>query len=335
MNQRFVMRSAVALRFSKASVALAAFAALHSYGCGSDAEPQSSRGAVMLRDENNYSSMSSLSIPVVETAVGDLDICWKNATKDLQCHDVDPAADLDNVSLLRFLHLSEAEVEQKLTSGQLSQSQVDGYLDFKTDHDSMCTKLSTLSFFGTKIDVADEYVESDDRKYMLIFSKGTTPGVGARTMTFIEPTETSTNTVVDAPEGCGMLDYQANLEDATPVTVDAKPPLIDWQDVTLDGQRNAIAYQSIDRLMLGFFQDASVKQLQDQIFDIEQIATSLWELPLTGGRKADLAFAEERTTHELFTGFDRTDGVWLLALLCSTCQNPQPVVLAVLEPSGG
>lgn len=279
--------------------------------------------------------MSSLSIPVVETAVGDLDICWKNAAKDLQCHDVDPAADLDNVSLLRFLHLSEVEVEQKLTSGQLSQSQVDGYLDFQTDHDSMCTKLSTLSFFGTKIDVADEYVESSERKYMLIFSKGTTPGVGARTMTFIKPTEGSTNTVVDAPEGCGMLDYQANLEDATPVTVAAKPPVVDWQDMTLDGQRNAIAYQSIDRLMLGFFQDASVEQLQDQIFDIEQIATSLWELPLTGGRKADLAFAEERTTRELFTGFDRTDGVWLLALLCSTCQNPQPVVLAVLEPSGG
>jgi hypothetical protein len=339
MIELLVNRSA-APRRSRVVAVCAVGAMFSCWGCGSDASDdgakQGSRGTILLQDENNYSSVSSLSIPVVQTAVGDLDICWKDAVKDLQCHDVDPVAELDNVSLLRFLHLSNEEVEKKLTSGQLSQSQVDGYLDFKTDHDSTCTKLSALSFFGTEIDVAKEYVASSERKYMLIFSKGTTPGVGARTMTFIEPTEDSTNTVVDAPEGCGMLDFKANLSDAVPMAVGAKAPwLVDWQDVTVDGQRNPIAYQSIDRLMLGFFQDATVAELQDRIFDIEQIATSLWELPLTGGRKAELSFAEERTTGEPFAGFDRTDGVWLLALLCSTCQNPQPVVLSVLAPGDG
>lgn len=333
------IRSA-ALRPSSAAAACAVWATLTCLGCGSDAsdgdEPQSSRGNVQLQDENNYSSMSSLSIPVVETAVSDLDICWKDAVKDLQCHDVDPATDLDNVSLLRFLHLSNEEVEKKLTSGQLSQSQLDGYVDFHTDHDSTCTKLSAFSFFGTEIDVPEQYVESDDRKYMLIFSKGTTPGVGARTMTFIQPTAGSTNTVVNAPEGCGILDFKANLTGAKKVPVGAKAPwLVDWQDVTVDGQGNPIVSQSIDRLMLGFFEDTTVEELQEQIFDIEQNATSLWELPLTGGRKAELSFAEERKTGDAFAGFDRTDGVWLLALLCSTCQNPQPVVLSILDPSDG
>jgi len=323
---------------SRVARALAFVGSLACVGCGSDepTEARSTRGSVLIEDANNYSSVSSLTIPVVETAVGDLDICWDEAVKDLQCHDLDPVALVDNVSLLRFSQLSEHEIEKKLTSGQLSQSQVDGYLDFHTDHESTCTKLSALSLFGTKIDVSSEYVASDDRKYMLIFSQGTTPGVGARTMTFITPTATSTNTTVSAPAGCGLLDFKANLTTATPLAVAPSPPwVVDWQDVTLDAQGNPVAYQSIDKLMLGFFEGATVAELQEKIFDIEQIATSLWEIPLTGGRKADLAYAQERSTGELFPGFHRTDGVWLLALLCSTCQNPQPVVLSVLDVGDG
>ena len=66
-----------------------------------------------------------------------------------------------------------------------------------------CTKLSELSFFGTVIDVPSEYIESADYTYLLLFAKGTTPGQGARTMMFLNPTAASTNTAVDAPTGCG------------------------------------------------------------------------------------------------------------------------------------
>jgi hypothetical protein len=36
-----------------------------------------------------------------------------------------------------------------------------------------------------------------------------------------------------------------------------------------------------------------------------------------------------------FAGFSRNDGIWALGLLCTTCQNPAPVVLTILEPSDG
>lgn len=310
-------------------------------GCSSDDDKSNpgsgKRGNVVLENRNNYSTVSSLTIPTVETASAvDLDICWDDAVQDLQCHDLDPKGGLDNLSMLRFLHLTPAEVEKKLTAGQLAQSEVDGYLDYQTKNATTCAKLSALSFFGTQIKVADEYVENSDRVYMLILSKGTTPGVGARTMTFVKPTETSTNTEVNIPHGCGMLDFKADLAAATPLSVPAKGPwVVDWQDVTVDGQGNAIAYESIDRLLVGFFEGMSVADLEAQIFDIEQIATSLWELPLTGGRKADLAFAKERESGQFFTGFERAGGVWMFALTCGTCQNPQPVVLSVLEPSAG
>mgnify|MGYP005741916403 CR=1 FL=1 len=33
-----------------------------------------------------------------------------------------------------------------------------------------------------------------------------------------------------------------------------------------------------------------------------------------------------------FTGFSG-DGIWILALTCSTCANPAPLFLTVLEPT--
>jgi len=292
-------------------------------------------GNILLQDENNYHSTSSLSIPTIETASGaDIDICWTNVVADLQCHGVAPQADLDNLAMLRFLHLSQSQVEMKLTSGELIMSQVDGYLERHLDHSATCAKLSQLSFFGTPINVQQEFVESADQLYMLVVTEGTNPGVGARTMAFLKPTAGSVNTRVDVASGCGLLDFTADLAAATRVKVPAgKPWIIDWRGVTRNGQGNPIVFESIDGVLIGFYEGMTVTDLQNNIFDLEQRATTLWELPLTGGRTADLSKAIERGTGAAFPGFARaTAGIWMLALRCSTCQNPAPVVLTVLAP---
>ena len=304
-------------------------------GCESTSKGPPANGNVLLQDENNYHSTSSLSIPTVETAPStDLDICWTNVVSDLQCHGLAPQVDLDNLAVLRFLHLSQDQVETKLTSGELIMSQVDGYLEHHLDHSATCAKLSQLSFFGTPINVQQEFVESPDQLYMLVVTEGTNPGVGARTMAFLKPTASSINTRVDVAPGCGLLEFSADLASATPVRVPtARPWVIDWRNVTRNGQGNGIVFESIDGVLLGFYEGKTVADLQAHIFDIELLATSLWELPLTGGRTADLSKAVERGTGAAFPGFARaTAGVWMLALRCSTCQNPAPVVLTVLEP---
>jgi hypothetical protein len=306
-------------------------------GCGSASKPDDARGNLLLRDQHNYSTTASLAIPTVVTAAAtDLDICWSNVVNDLQCHPVATQADLDNVSLLRISHLSQEEVADKLASGLLTQSQVAGYLEFHTDHSTTCMKLSQLSFFGTMIDVPHEYAESADFTYLLLFSKGTTPGLGARAMTFIKPTSTSTNTQVAAPTGCGMLDFSADLSGLTHLPVPlAGPWVLDWRDITRDGQGNAVPFEKIDGVTIGFYAGMSVADLQAKIFDIEIVATTLWDLPLTAGRTADLALATDRATGAVFPGFDRSDaGTWMLALTCSRCQTPAPVVLTILAPGG-
>lgn len=324
---------------SLSSFSLRAFAALSVLaGCGGATVPPETRGNLLLRDDNNYRATASLSVPTVETASAtDLDICWTNVVDDLQCHAVSAQMDLDNVSLLRISHLSQAQVEGLLATGQLTQSQVAGYLDYNTDDSSTCTKLSQLSFFGTLIDVPSEYVESPTFTYLLLLTKGTTPGVGARTMAFLKPTPSATNTRVDVPSGCGLLDFSADLSSLTtlPVPV-AGPWVLDWRDITRDGQGNPVPFERIDGVTLGFYAGMAVADLQTRIFDIELIATALWDLKLTGGRTADLSLATDRASGAAFSGFERPDaGTWMLALTCSRCSTPAPVVLTVLAPTAG
>jgi hypothetical protein len=306
-------------------------------GCGSPPATDQARGNVIIADDNNYVTATGLTIPVIDTAPGtDLDICWNKIADDLLCHPLSAAADLDNVALLRLSHLSKKEVEEELAAGRLSQSQVAGYLDYHTNHTSTCVKLSQLSFFETIIDVPSEYVESPDFSYLLLFAKGTTPGAGARSMVFLNPTAGSTNTTVNAPAGCGLLRFSADLASPKPLRISAKGPwIIDWRDVTRDGQGNPVPFQKIDRLTLGFFQGMTVAEVQSRILDVELIATTLWDVALTGAKTANLSSGRDRTKGTSFGGFGGGQpGTWMLALTCSTCQSPAPIVFSILDPSG-
>jgi hypothetical protein len=316
---------------------VAGFALADAAACGSSATTDPSRGNVILHDENNYTTTASLSIPTIETASAtDLDVCWPHIVDDLQCHPLSATADLDNVALLRISHLTQAQVQQALADGQLEQAQVAGYLDHQTDHSTTCVKLSQLSFFGTPIDVPKEYVESTDYSYLLLFTKGTIPGVGGRAMVFLKPTATSTNTMVDAPTGCGLLTFAADLSSLKKTSIPAGGPwVVDWREITRDGQGNAPPFQKIDGVTIGFYEGLTVADLQARILDIELIATTLWDLPLTSGKTADLALAKDRKTGEAFGGFtSASTGTWMLALTCSRCQSPAPVLLTILQPTG-
>jgi len=155
---------------------------------------------------------------------------------------------------------------------------------------------------------------------------------------FLRPLAASTNTKVDATSACGTLTFNADLTTPEKVRFKAAGPWIaDWHGVTVDGQGNEIIYSLLDKLLLGYYQGMTVADIQAKFFDLEIMATSLWDLGLTGGYVADLAQAVDRKTGAPFAGFSghASDGVWLLALSCSTCQNPAPVILAVLEPSEG
>jgi len=310
---------------------------LFAAGCGEPAEvtEPTSVETIPILDEHNYRATSSLSIPTIETVSGqDLDICWDGLEKDIQCHDVNPIVDIDNVGLLRLMNLTEDDVEQRLADDDLEQADVDGYVEHRADHEALCTTLSALDFFGTKVDIEEEYVENPDRTFMLLFSTGTKAGVGARTMAFIKPAEASDNRTVTIGSGCGHLTFEADLASGTPLAVPAAGPwVVDWRGVTVNGLGNPVPTAGIDRALVGFYPGMTVADLEADIFDLEQNATELFEIALSGSRTADLALGIERDSGEEFSGFARDEeGVWLFGLTCSTCKNPAPVVLSILAP---
>jgi hypothetical protein len=291
---------------------------------------------VALTNANNYTSESELHISTVQTASGaDLDICWDGITKDILCHDIVPGSNgIDNVAFLKIPNMSKDQVQKKLTTGQLQVAQVSTYGDFHTANgSSKCVKLSQLAL-GKAIAPATDYVEASNQTYMILFAKGTTPGVGARSMIFIEPKASETNTMVTAPDGCStdILDFQATLGQPIGISAaDSTKWVVGWKDVTKDSFGNTVPTGHLNRVMVGFFQGKTASDIQDHFLDIEQDATALYEVSVGQGNDyVNLADAKLRGANTAFPGFTQTDGAWMVAVMCDQCQLPAPIVLSVL-----
>jgi len=302
-------------------------------GCTPDEAPDAG-GTVTLESQHNFSYSGVLHIPTVPTASGaDLDICWDALTHDLQCHGLDPAVDIDNVALVRFRHFDHEEIADRMRSNSLQQADIDGYLEARNDGEATCTTLASMSFFGTDIDVTEEYVEGGG-SYVLLMTSGTIPGAGARMITFLEPQAASENVAVDVGDGCDVLEFSVDLASLEPVEVLADGPWeLDWSGITEDGQGSAIGMSDIDGVMLAAYDGLALDDLEEQFFDLEALAQRSWSLELSGGMTADLGEATDADGN-LFGGFD-SDGLWVLALRCSRCYNPAPLFLTVLEPVEG
>lgn len=321
------------------------FASLLLPACGGTSPPPAPVwpvGNIVFEDANNYMSSTSLDIPRVPTASGaDLDICWDGLSKDLLCHDLAAGTnDVDNVSFLQIPNLSQDQVSAKLAVGQLDENLVKTYGDYHVVHTatSKCTKLSQLKL-GTAIAPATDYVVPTGTMtitYMLLFESGTTPGVGSKSMLFLEPSASSSVTSVAAIDACatGVLDFNATLGQhmAIPAADNTKWH-VDWSQLTHDSFGNPVLFNKIDKVLIGFYQGKTAADLQTMFKDIEVIATTLYEAPVAiGARDVDLAKAKVRGGTTAFTGFNQTDGVWALAVTCSKCQVPAPVLMTILDP---
>ncbi len=307
------------------ALAAAALAA----GCGGKEGGTCPAGTVSLSDANNFQYAGDLILPTYETASGsDIAICWDALTEDLQCHEMDPAGDIDNVGLVRFPFLSHEDIQADLSNNSLQQADVSGYVEYNTEGGQTCANLVDFSFFGTPIDVTAEYTE-EGGSYLLLLATGTTIGVGTRMLAFLEPSAGSTNTQVDISGGCDVLDFEATISDQAVDICDSSLE-VDWSGLTRDGLGNELLLSDINSLSVGFYEGASVADLEGSFLDLELIATTWWSMDLEAGTGADLSQATT-AEGEPFSGFDG-DGVYLLALRCTTCYNPAPLFLTVLNP---
>jgi hypothetical protein len=271
-------------------------------------------------------------IPVVETmAATDLSISWTGITQDLLCH---PAGSIDNVAFLRIGNMTQGDVQDKLAKGQLVQTEVTTYREFHTAG-ATSTMLSDLSF-GSKLVPATDYVVAPSTQYLLLFTTGTVLGVGAQSMVFLSPSASSVNTAVAAPNPCGsggnFLTFTPTLSPAVSIP-SAGPWKIDWSKVTKDnfGQKLDFSMTNLDKVEVGFFQGKQPADIQADFLNVEQDATSLYTYSIPAGQK----YVDLMTTPVkggAFPGFADTSGTYAIAVLCSTCSVPAPVVFSILQP---
>jgi hypothetical protein len=295
-------------------------------------------GNVVIRDANNYTSMSNLTIPTIQTAQKtDLTFTWDGIMKDLLCH---TAKSIDNVAFLKIANMNQQAIEKRLATGQLNSPQVAVYAEYHTatagagGTPATSAMLTKFNYYDTFNPLTD-YVESTTVQYMMLFTTGTTLSVGSQSMVFIQPSSTSTNTMVSAPDACAgaFLDFMPTLS-SMPVSIpSAGPWKIDWSEITQDNFGNALDFSQtkLDKVEVGFFQGKQPSDVQADFLNVEQDATSLYTFGVPQGQKyVDLAAGE--ADGGSFPGFTSTDGTWAAAVLCSTCSVPAPIIFAVLQP---
>lgn len=280
---------------------------------------------VELLDENNYSFVGDLHVPVYETRAGqNVTVGWSAMAHDLQCHDIDPAADIDNIALIRFPKLDNASVELGMEMDSLLESDLDGYAEVYTD-DTTTANLEDMTFYGSTFDLAVEYTEGGGT-YVLILTTGRETGRGARMVNFLQPKQASEVATVEVRDGCGVLDLTVDIGSLLPVDIPIQGGwTFDWSGITLDGQGGYIAPTSIDELTIANVEDWDAEDLEANFLDLELHATREWSWALTGG--TDLTLEPDGDVPDF-----SAPGLWVLGLRCTSCYNPAPIFLTLLHP---
>ena len=298
-----------------------------------DPTPPDSDGTVHLGADNNYSFVGLLdgpSFPLAE--LSDATLSWADLDRDLQCHDLDPVADIDNVALLVFPRLSEAEVEDGLSNNNLAQVDLGVYLSYEPEENTSAS-LSQMTFFGTDADIETQFTDGSGT-WLLLLTSGTTVGVGARMIAFLDPTKGATATSAAANDGCSVLDVDVELTAMQPLGVlrDGPWPVV-WDSLLLTGQGNEFDAGDIDTVMVARFDAISLADLEPQFLDLELLADGLWTMEHAGGTSADLSGLLD-SSGGAFPGFTDAE-TWVVALRCSTCPSPAPLFLGALVPVDG
>jgi hypothetical protein len=255
----------------------------------------------------------------------DSTISWDDLGQDVHGRPLDPLLDVDDATLLLFPDLTRAEVSDGLVKDQLQQSDV-GLFMICTPDDSSC-RLDEFGILGSYPGIA-EYFEEDQGSWLVML--GADDEVGGLAYLFLRPDAGSSATTATIEDETSALFLDVDLRSTLPVPVAADGDTeLDWSGLTRDGLGNDIPLYKLDELLLGRY-DVGLETIEEQFYDLEALAETLWTLEVP---QIDSAHLSELTTAagEPFEGFTG-EATWLLAIRCSTCNNPMPRFVGVLDP---
>jgi hypothetical protein len=292
--------------------------------------PANADGSIAFGDASNYSFAGALDAPGFDLQqAADVGLDWSELEGDLQCHDVDPVADIDNVALLWFKDLEESQVEEGLSNNDLQQVNLTLYLSYEPADATQFTLSQLLAFGATDPEIEPFFVENSGA-WLILLTTGTTIGQGARTLAFLHPVDNG-DSMGAITGGCDILDWSVDLRSLNPLGVLANGPWnLDFGDISTTGQGNEFDPVDVTEVMLARYDTLDLSALEERFLDIETLADESWSIPVESGTTLDLATLVNAEGNA-FSGFDGGE-TWLLALRCGRCPSPAPLALTVLVP---
>lgn len=142
----------------------------------------------------------------------------------------------------------------------------------------------------------------------------------------------TTNTTVALTNSSTTLSYTADLHSLHPTGVPASTTALtlDWGMMKKNALGGTFVPTNIAHAIVGHYTQTAA-QLETQFLDLETIAQTLYSIDIPSGTVLDFSMLTD-SSGAAFKGIDST-GTWLVALICTTCRNPAPWYLTILQPN--
>lgn len=280
----------------------------------------------LLTNANNFAYTTDLHIGSSPLrAQTDATIRWDTLTKEVRGGDLDPLRDIEEARLIAFRDLDRAAVSEALAHDELAQSDVIVFVTCQPT-DASCA-LSDFGMFGNRVDI-QQYFQEGYGTWLLALGKKGEPGADA--LMFLEAVAATDVTEARLTDSTSTLSVDVDLDSLRPLVVPVATPAIriDWSGLTRDGLGDTLDHDTLDQLWVARFAEAPEALAQD-VFSLDERAQVSWNLDVSG---LDSATLTDLDGAGAFGGIDE-GGTWLLALRCTSCTNPAPRFVTLLEGS--
>jgi len=301
--------------------------------------------AVVITDATNYSLSDSfvLQHDVLQDNY-DLVFDWSQLTTDFFGQSVNPAADINTVSISLW-NLQPADIEEALKKDNLNDMLAKMAGIITTYPDGTYTHMDLLNFneltnpltpdqIWSRFDTATPNYQypQDMYTFLAMAQGGTDIGKKPHAVALFNIDPSSTKQQLSLTNDSTKLTYSVDLEKAHPMLVPTGVPqlTIDWSMMMTNCLGNFYDGSQITSAAVAHYANKTLADLQNEFLNLENIADGWWSSDSLGGRTVDLSTLTDKNG-AAFPGID-DNGVWMAALFCDACNNPAPWSITILQP---
>ncbi len=300
-------------------------------GCNGE-DGESTGGDLVLTDGNNYTYVPTLGMAdVLVLSEVDSDVDWSALTIDIRGRTVDPSA-VEQVYLVEFVGYTQEELVDKIEANDLYQSDTEEAYIFDNAAGVVSTPLSTFSILSDEFDPST-FVEDPSRVWLVSLINHPEGANDVLQSKFLTPIYDTSNTLLTFTNDCTTLDVDVNMDEGIPPVVPASGGntwTLDWSSITVDVNGRTWDPLLGDKLQIGHFDVDTVAEVEAEFLRLDSEADEFFTLNVFGSTGVtDLSEATD-SSGAAFAGFT-AEGVWVVAIACTTCLSPAPMYLAVVD----